>query len=83
VPSLVGILILPATISPNVRIKIPALGDCARGPVKAMEQSKAFSFSRVTPPEQLRFTPKQAEELSEANGEGPAGAVAVEGTRRT
>jgi len=48
-----------------------------------MEQSKAFPFSRVTPPEQQRFTPKKAGELSEANGEGPAGAVAVEGTRRT
>jgi len=36
----------------------------------------------VTPPEQLRFTPIQAGELSEANGGGPAGAVAAEGTRR-
>jgi len=35
----------------------------------------------VTPPEQTRFSPKQAEELSAANGEGPAGAVAAEGTR--
>jgi len=26
----------------------------------------------VTQPEQQRFTPKQAEELSVANGEGPA-----------
>jgi len=37
--------------------------------------------SRVTQPEQLRFTPKQAVELSVANGEGPAGTVAAEGTR--
>ncbi|PLY12398.1 MAG: hypothetical protein C0624_00960 [Desulfuromonas sp.] len=37
----------------------------------------------MTPPEQIRFTPKQAEELSAANGEGPAGAVAAEGTRRS
>jgi len=36
----------------------------------------------VTPPEQLRLTPKQAEELSGANGEGPAEAVVAEGTRR-
>jgi len=36
----------------------------------------------VTPPEQRRFTPKQAVELSAANGEDPAGAVGAEGTRR-
>jgi len=35
----------------------------------------------VTPPEQRRLTPKQAGELSAAHGEGPAGAVAAEGTR--
>jgi len=36
----------------------------------------------VTQPEQRRFTPQQAEELSAANGEGPAGSVDAQGTRR-
>jgi len=53
--------------------------DTPKGP---WNNQRLFPFSRVTPPEQARFTPKQAVELSAANGEGPAGAVAVEGTRR-
>jgi len=48
-----------------------------------MEQALAFSFSRVTLPEQRRLAPKQAGELSAANGEGPAWGVAEQGTRRS
>jgi len=38
-----------------------------------MEQSKVFSFSRVTQPERRRFTPKEAEELSVSEWRRPGG----------
>jgi len=39
--------------SPDGKIKIPALGDCARGPAKAMEPSKTkpLNLESEEPPE--------------------------------